>query len=105
MATLPNDIRVQILMELQEQLDMEASLAEQILNLFARFLERVRLRRAKIIRLGSQPDNPIINHGREILKRLTGSNLRNAMKMVAARHELHRSMAEKVEMINNYKQM
>ncbi|GJW26011.1 hypothetical protein Tco_0039822 [Tanacetum coccineum] len=67
MATSPNDIRVQILMELQEQLDMEASLVEQMLKLFARFLERVRLRRAKIIRLGSQPDNPIVDHRREIL--------------------------------------
>nr|GEX71099.1 hypothetical protein [Tanacetum cinerariifolium] len=105
MATSPNDIRVQILMELQEQLDMEASLEEQMLNLFVRFLERVRLRRAKIIRLGSQPDNPIVDHGREMLERLTGADMRNAIKLVAARHELHRSMAEKVKMINNYRQM
>ncbi|GKD66284.1 hypothetical protein Tco_1308392 [Tanacetum coccineum] len=105
MATSPNDIRVQILMELQEQFDMEASLAEQMLNLFVRFLERVRLCRAEIIRLGSQPYNPIVVHGREILERLTGADMRNAMKMVAARHELHLSMAEKVEMINNYRKM
>ncbi|GKD75339.1 hypothetical protein Tco_1333621 [Tanacetum coccineum] len=67
MATSPNDVRLQILMKLQEELDMEAALEEEMLNLFVRFLERVRLRRAEIIRLGSQPDNPIIDHGREIL--------------------------------------
>ncbi|GJU97778.1 hypothetical protein Tco_1327049 [Tanacetum coccineum] len=86
MATSPNDIRVQILKELQEQLDMEASLAEQMLNLFVRFLERVRLCRVEIIRLGSQPDNPIVDHGREILERLTGADMRNVMKMMATRH-------------------
>ncbi|GJY09932.1 hypothetical protein Tco_0378117 [Tanacetum coccineum] len=45
---------------------------------------------------GTNPDNPIVDHSREILERLTGADMRNAMKMVAARHELHRSMAEKV---------
>nr|GEW74803.1 phospholipase-like protein [Tanacetum cinerariifolium] len=54
---------------------------------------------------GIWPDNPIVDHGREILERLTGTDMRNAMKIVAARHELHRSMAEKVEMINNHTQM
>nr|GEV92618.1 hypothetical protein [Tanacetum cinerariifolium] len=47
------------------------------------------------IRLGSQPDNPLVNHGRELLERLTGADMRNAMQMIGARHELQRSMAEK----------
>nr|GEX19400.1 hypothetical protein [Tanacetum cinerariifolium] len=46
-------------------------------------------------RLGSQPDNPLIDHGREILERLTEADIRNAMQMLGARHELQRSMAEK----------
>ncbi|GJY54174.1 hypothetical protein Tco_0445838 [Tanacetum coccineum] len=60
---------------------------------------------SEIIRLGSQHDNPLVDHGRDILERLTGADMQNAMQMVAARHELHRSMAEKEEMINNYRQM
>ncbi|GJW05513.1 hypothetical protein Tco_1564369 [Tanacetum coccineum] len=98
MATSPNDVRLQILMKLQEELDMEAALEEEMLNLFSQFLERVRLHRPKIIRLGSHPDNPLVDHEREILERLTGADMRNAIKMVVARHELHRSMAEKVKM-------
>ncbi|GJZ57127.1 hypothetical protein Tco_0612621 [Tanacetum coccineum] len=95
MATSPNDVRIQVIMKIQEELDMEVALEEEMLNLFTRFLERIRLRRSEIIRLGSQPDNPIVDHGRELLERLTGANMRNAMQMIRARHELQRSMAEK----------
>nr|GEX89180.1 phospholipase-like protein [Tanacetum cinerariifolium] len=57
---------------------------------------RIRLRRSEIINLGSQPDNPFVDHGRELLKRLTEADMRNAMQMMGARHELQRSMGEKV---------
>ncbi|GJX34603.1 hypothetical protein Tco_0246160 [Tanacetum coccineum] len=105
MATSPNDVRVQVIMKIREELDMEVALEEEMLNLFTRFLERIRLRRSEIIRLGSQPDNPLVDHGRELLERLTGADMRNAMQMMGARHELQRSMAEKVVMITNYRQM
>ncbi|GJX92723.1 hypothetical protein Tco_0621580 [Tanacetum coccineum] len=95
MATSPNDVRVQVIMKIREEMDMEVALEEEMLNLFTRFLERIRLRRSEIIRLGSQPDNPLVDHGRELLERLTGADMRNAMQMMGARHELQRSLAEK----------
>ncbi|GKA77163.1 hypothetical protein Tco_0783624 [Tanacetum coccineum] len=52
-------------------------------ELVSLLLERVRLRRPEIIRLSS-PDNPLVDHGREILERLTGADMRNAMKIIAA---------------------
>ncbi|GJX66038.1 phospholipase-like protein [Tanacetum coccineum] len=91
--------------ECSNELDMEVALEEEMLNLFTRFLERIKLRRSEIIRLGSQPDNPLVDHGRELLERLTGEDMRNAMQMMRARHKLQRSMAEKVVMITNYRQM
>ncbi|GJZ39255.1 hypothetical protein Tco_0585818 [Tanacetum coccineum] len=105
MATSQNDVRLQVIMKIREKLDMEAALEEEMLNLFSRFLERVRLCRSEIIGLGSQPDNPLVDHGREILERLIGADMRNAMQMLRARHELLRNMAEKVVMITNYRQM
>ncbi|GJS22327.1 phospholipase-like protein [Tanacetum coccineum] len=87
------------------EIDMEAALEEEMLNLFTRFLERIRLRSPEISRLGSQPDNPLVDHGRELLERLTGADMRNAMQMMRARHELQRNMAEKVVMITNYRKM
>ncbi|GKE34865.1 hypothetical protein Tco_1454187 [Tanacetum coccineum] len=105
MATSPNDVRVQVIIKIREELDMEVSLEEEMLNLFTRFLERIRLRRSEIIKLGSQPDNPLVEHGRELLERLTGVDMRNAMQMIGARHELQRSMTKKVVMITKYRQM
>nr|GEU90481.1 zf-BED domain-containing protein [Tanacetum cinerariifolium] len=43
MANESNDARLQILMKLQEELDMEVVLEKQMLNLFALFLEQVQL--------------------------------------------------------------
>nr|GEY99122.1 hypothetical protein [Tanacetum cinerariifolium] len=94
MATSQNDVRVQVIMKIQE-LDMEVVLEEEKLNHFTRYLERIRLRRSKTIMLGSQPDNPLVDHGRELLERLTGADMQNAMQMTKARHELQRIMAEK----------
>nr|GEV84816.1 hypothetical protein [Tanacetum cinerariifolium] len=99
MATSPNDVRLQIIMKIREELDMKAALEEETLNLFSRFLERVRLRRSEIIRLGSQLDNPLVDHGREILERLTGADMRNAMQMLGARHKLQHCMAEKYRVL------
>ncbi|GKB87305.1 hypothetical protein Tco_0959577 [Tanacetum coccineum] len=105
MTTEPNDVRLQILMKLQEELDMKVALEEQMLNLFTRFLECVRLCMSEIIGLGSQLDNPLVDHGREILERLIGADMRNTMKMMAARHELHHNMVEKEDFIRNYRAM
>ncbi|GJW09297.1 hypothetical protein Tco_1575124 [Tanacetum coccineum] len=71
MATSPNDVRVQVIMKIREEMDMEVTLEEEM----------------------------------ELLVRLTGVDMRNAMQMMGARHELQRSLAEKVVMITNYRQM
>nr|GFA48099.1 kinesin motor domain-containing protein [Tanacetum cinerariifolium] len=62
-------------------------------------------RRLEIIRLGSQPDSPLVGQGRYILERMTGADMRNANNMMLARNELLRSMAEKEEFIRNYREM
>ncbi|GJR40585.1 hypothetical protein Tco_1216269 [Tanacetum coccineum] len=101
----PNNVRLQILMKLQEEFDMKATLEEEMMNLFHRFLDRIRLRGPEIIRLGSQPDNPLVDHGREILESLTGADIRNANNMMLARNELLQSMAEKEDFIRNRRAM
>ncbi|GJX00204.1 hypothetical protein Tco_0184117 [Tanacetum coccineum] len=69
MATESNDVRQTILMKLREELNVEAALEEEMMNLFRRFAYRIRLRTPEIIRLGSQPDNPFV----EVEKILKGS--------------------------------
>ncbi|GKD74054.1 hypothetical protein Tco_1332336 [Tanacetum coccineum] len=62
MATSPNDVKVQVTMKIQEEIDMEVTLEEEM----------------------------------EPSERLTGADMRNAMQMMGARHELQRSLAEKL---------
>nr|GEU87227.1 hypothetical protein [Tanacetum cinerariifolium] len=88
MATEPNDARLQILMKLREKFDMETALEEEMMNMFLRFCDRIRLHRAEIIRLGLQSDNLLVDHGRNCFGRLTGADMRNASHMMLAREEL-----------------
>ncbi|PWA85448.1 hypothetical protein CTI12_AA147260 [Artemisia annua] len=105
MAIEPNDVRLSIFMRLREELDVEIPLAEQLLNLFRRFHDRVRKRRPEIIRVGSLPDHPLIDYGLYTLERMTGADMRNANNLMLARNELLRSIVEKEKFINNYREM
>ncbi|GKD14968.1 hypothetical protein Tco_1199375 [Tanacetum coccineum] len=77
MATNPNDVRLTVLMALQEALDEEACLEEQMLSLMHRFADRFT--------------------NRVDMKKAT------YLKMV--RDKLLRSMEEKRQLIKNYKEM
>ncbi|GKB14014.1 hypothetical protein Tco_0847937 [Tanacetum coccineum] len=99
----PNDVRQSILM-IREKFDVEATV-EEMMNLFCRFADRIRPHRPEIIRLGSQPDNPLVDHGREIMERLIGADMRNANNIMLARNELLRIMDEEEEFIRNYIKM
>ncbi|GKC42900.1 bulb-type lectin domain-containing protein [Tanacetum coccineum] len=102
MATKPNDVSQTILMKQREEFDVEATLEEEMMNLFRHFADRIRLRRPEIFMLGLQPDNPLVDHGREGLERLTGADMRNANNVMLAKNELLRSMTKKEEFIGNY---
>ncbi|GJU02006.1 hypothetical protein Tco_1112344 [Tanacetum coccineum] len=105
MATNPNDVRLTILMALQETHDEESCLEEQMLSLMHRFANRFTTRRQEINRLNSLPDHPLIDYGRYALVRITRADMRNVASLKMAREELLRSMEEKQEFIKNYKKM
>ncbi|GJU15355.1 hypothetical protein Tco_1143321 [Tanacetum coccineum] len=92
MATNSNDIRLTVLVALQEAHDEEACLKEQILSLMHRFANRFTNRRPEINRLMTLPHHPLIEYGRYALGCMTGD-------------ELLRSMEEKHQLIKNYKEM
>ncbi|GJU57767.1 hypothetical protein Tco_1235533 [Tanacetum coccineum] len=104
-STNPNDVRLAVLMALQEAHDEESCLEEQMLNLMHRFADRFTRRRPKINRLKLLPYHPFIDYGRCALERMTGADMRNATTLKMARDELLRSMEENAEFIKNYKEM
>ncbi|GKB05914.1 hypothetical protein Tco_0834109 [Tanacetum coccineum] len=61
--------------------------------------------RPEINKLKSLPDHPLIDYGHHALERMTGADMRIAVKLRMARDELLRSMEEKKEFINVYKEM
>ncbi|GKB54461.1 hypothetical protein Tco_0905214, partial [Tanacetum coccineum] len=95
MATNPNDVRLAVLMALQEAHDEESCLEEQMLSLMHRFTDRSTRRRPEINRLMSLPDHPLVDYGRYALERMTGAGMRNASYLKMVRDELPRSMEEK----------
>ncbi|GJS42147.1 hypothetical protein Tco_0567190 [Tanacetum coccineum] len=105
MDTNPNDVRLTVLMALQEAHDVESCLEEQILNLMHRFVDRFMRRRPEINKLKSLPDNLLIDYGRYVLERMTCADMRITVKLRMAMDELLRSMEEKKEFINAYKEM
>ncbi|GJU39866.1 hypothetical protein Tco_1192823 [Tanacetum coccineum] len=105
MATNPNDVRLTILMTLQEAHDEEACLEEQMLSLMHRFADRFTNRMPEINRLMTLPDHPLIEYGRYALRCMTGEDMKKATYLKMARDELLRSMKEKCQLIKNYKEM
>ncbi|GJU06657.1 hypothetical protein Tco_1123087 [Tanacetum coccineum] len=105
MATNPNDVRLTVLMALQEAHNEEAYLEEQILSLMHYFADRFTNRRPEINRLNSLPDHPLIEYGRYALGCMMGSDMKRATYLKMVRDELLRSMEEKRQLIKNYKKM
>ncbi|GJX65914.1 hypothetical protein Tco_0300257 [Tanacetum coccineum] len=95
MATNPNDVRLSVLMALQEAHDEEACLEEQILGLMHRFADRFTNRRPEINRLNSLPNHQLIEYGSYALGCMTGADMKKATYLKMVRDELLRSMEEK----------
>ncbi|GKB07010.1 hypothetical protein Tco_0835243 [Tanacetum coccineum] len=105
MATNPNDVRLTIIMALQEALDEEACLEEQILSLMHQFADRFTNRTPEINRLNSLSDDPFIEYGRYALGCMTGADMKKTAYLKSVRDKLLRSMKEKRQLIANYREM
>ncbi|GJR56732.1 putative ribonuclease H-like domain-containing protein [Tanacetum coccineum] len=101
----PNDVRVTVLVKLQEAIDEEACLEEQILSLMHRFADRFTNRRVEINRLMTLHDDPLIDYGKYALGCMTGVDMKKTVHLKSLRDELLRSMEEKRQLIRNYQEI
>ncbi|GJZ37560.1 hypothetical protein Tco_0583751 [Tanacetum coccineum] len=95
MASNPENVRLTVLMKLQEALDEEAILEEQMLALMHRFADRFTDRRVEINNLMVLHDHPLIDYGKYALGCMTGADMKKYVKLKGVRDELLRSMEEK----------
>ncbi|GJV26827.1 hypothetical protein Tco_1383275 [Tanacetum coccineum] len=59
----------------------------------------------EILKVELLGDDPLIKFGFNILERLTHADIPNSSNLVAAKNELMRTIAEKEELLNNYRVM
>ncbi|GKA10183.1 hypothetical protein Tco_0689616 [Tanacetum coccineum] len=101
----PENVRLNVLMKLQEALDEEALLEEQILTLMHRFADRFTDRRVEINNLMVLQDHPLIDYGKYALGCMTGADMKKCVYLKSVRDELLRSMEEKRQLMTNYRDM
>ncbi|GJX96345.1 hypothetical protein Tco_0352143 [Tanacetum coccineum] len=93
MASNPENVRLNVLMKLQEALDEEAILEEQILSLMHRFADRFTDRRVEINNLMVLHDHPLIDYGKYALGCMTGADMKKCVYLKSVRDELLRIQA------------
>ncbi|GJW98296.1 hypothetical protein Tco_0180104 [Tanacetum coccineum] len=107
MASNPENVRLTVLMKLQEAIDEEAILEEQILALMHRFADRFTNRRVEI----KQSHGFLQDHvtcptmARTALGGRLGADMKKCVYLKSVRDELLRSMEEKRQLMANYRDM
>ncbi|GJU30448.1 hypothetical protein Tco_1174037 [Tanacetum coccineum] len=106
-ATLrnPENVRLTVLMKLQEAIDEEAILEEQILTLMHRFADRFTDRRVEINNLMVLHDHTLVDYAKYALGCMTGADMKKCVYLKSVRDELLRSMEEKRQLMANYRDM
>ncbi|GJS06331.1 hypothetical protein Tco_0363127 [Tanacetum coccineum] len=105
MATEPNDVRRTTIRQLRQELGADVELANNLLHELNRYLEQLRSRAPKLLRVEALPDHPLIKYVFSALERASFADMTNSNNLVGVRTELLRSIADKQEMINHYKTM
>nr|GEX37431.1 hypothetical protein [Tanacetum cinerariifolium] len=103
MASNPKNVRLAVLMKLEEAVDVEIILEEQMLALVHRLADRFMDRRVEINNLMVLHDHPLIDYGKYALGCMTEADMKKCVELKGVRDELLRSMEEKRQLITNYR--
>ncbi|GJV77068.1 phospholipase-like protein [Tanacetum coccineum] len=101
----PENVRLSVLAKLQEALDEEDILADQILTMMHRYADRFTNRRVEINNLMVLQDHPLVDYGKYAFGCMTGADMKKCVHLKSVRGELLRSMEEKRELMENYRDM
>ncbi|GJX39531.1 hypothetical protein Tco_0252834 [Tanacetum coccineum] len=93
---------VALLAPSQEELEVDVTLANNVLLELNRYLEQMRNRGPKMLKVKSLGDHPIIKFGFNILERSIHADIANSSNLVAVRNKLMRTIDEKEELLKHY---
>ncbi|GKC38780.1 hypothetical protein Tco_1051164 [Tanacetum coccineum] len=103
MATEPNEVRRETLRRPLRELVADVELANNLLHELNRYLDQLRTHAPELLRVEALSDEPFIKYGFSALERASFSDMTNSNKLVAVRTELLRTITDKAQMINHYK--
>nr|GEV60475.1 hypothetical protein [Tanacetum cinerariifolium] len=95
MASNPENVRLTVLMKLQEALDEESILEEQMLALMHRFADRFMDRRVEINNLIVLHDHPLIDYGKYALGCMAGADIKKYVELKGVWRGVRESEREK----------
>nr|GEU42860.1 reverse transcriptase domain-containing protein [Tanacetum cinerariifolium] len=105
MANEPNELRKETHRRLRQELVVDVELANNLLHELNRYMEKLRTRAPELLRLETLSDDPIIKYGFSALERVSYSDMTNSANLVSVQTELPRTITDKQQMINHYKNM
>ncbi|GJU35184.1 hypothetical protein Tco_1183538 [Tanacetum coccineum] len=105
MAIKSNEVRRETLRRLCQELVADVELANNLLHELNRHTDQLCTRAPELLRVEALPNDPLIEYGFRALKRAIFSDMKNSNNFVAVMTELLRTITDKQEMINHYKNM
>ncbi|GJV64180.1 hypothetical protein Tco_1475008 [Tanacetum coccineum] len=103
MATKPNYVRHTTIRRPRQELVADVELVNNLLFELNRYLDQIRSRGPKMLRVESLSDHPLIKYGFNDLERATHVDITNSSNFVEAKNALLQTIVEKEEMINHYR--
>ncbi|GKD05647.1 hypothetical protein Tco_1180621 [Tanacetum coccineum] len=105
MAIEPNYVRRTTLRRLRQELVADVELANNLLHKLNRYMEQLRTCAPELLRVDALPDDPLIKYGFCALEMASFSDMTNSNNLVTVRTEFLRTITDKQQMINHYKNM
>ncbi|GJU06229.1 hypothetical protein Tco_1122659 [Tanacetum coccineum] len=105
MATDPIDVKQKIIRTLREELLADVTLTNNLLLELNRYLDQLRNRDPKMLRLEVLGDHPLIKFGVNTMDKSTRADMMNSQNLMSTRTDLMRTIAEKEELLKNYKEV
>ncbi|GKF20387.1 hypothetical protein Tco_0069025, partial [Tanacetum coccineum] len=103
MATEPEEVRRETLRRQRRELVADVDLANNLLHELNRYLKQLRAHAPELLRVEALLDDPLIMYGFSALEKATYSDMTNLANLVSTRIELLRTITDKQQMINHYK--
>nr|GEX65724.1 hypothetical protein [Tanacetum cinerariifolium] len=103
MATDPIDVKQNIIRMLREELLADVTLENNLFLELNRYLDQLRNRDPEMLRVEELGDHPLIKFGVNIMGKSTRVDMMNSHNLMSTRTDLMRTIAEKEELLKNYR--